>query len=229
MIQIKGESEIDELKSIFDKTRKLVISNIFKEDEINKLHLFLTRLLPQFWICATCVKKDRMELPLNDKRNILRIKMAQEAFSKNEFSYYFYRTFNANPTQYSIIEYNLRNYMNSPEFISFLNNITNLNLTKLTTLFVSKYVSNSFLSIHNDAGNGKIAFVLHLTKDWKPQYGGNLHFLNNDRTHIIETFNPQFNSLMLFEIPPENGIPHFVSHVAPNVPIQRISITGWYE
>ena len=56
------------------------------------------------------IKKDRLELPLNDKRNALRIKMVNEAFGRNEFSFYFYRTFNANPLQYSPVEYELRNY-----------------------------------------------------------------------------------------------------------------------
>jgi Rps23 Pro-64 3,4-dihydroxylase Tpa1-like proline 4-hydroxylase len=118
--------------------------------------------------------------------------------------------------------------MSSKVFIDFLNSITNLGLTKLNTLFVSKYTSNCFLSTHNDAGNGRIAFVLHLTKDWKPQYGGNLNFLNEERTKIIETFTSQFNTLMIFEVP-EEGVPHFVSNVAPNVNIPRISITGWYK
>jgi len=229
MLEEKSESEMYELKNEFEKNKKLIIPHIFKENEIEKLHRFLTRLLPQYWVCATCVKKDRLELPLTDKRNALRIKMVNEAFGRNEFSFYFYRTFNANPLQYSPVEYELRNYMSSQIFIDFLNKVTQLNLTKLNTLFVSKYTSNCFLSTHNDAGNGRIAFVLHLTKDWKPQYGGHLHFLDTSRTKIIETFAPTFNSLMIFEVPEESGIPHFVGHVSPNVNIHRISITGWYE
>ncbi len=234
MLKEKNENEMIELKNEFEKNKKLIIHHIFKEDEIEKLYRFLTRLLPQYWVCATCVKKDRLELPLTDKRNAARIKMVNEAFGRNEFSFYFYRTFNANPLQYSPIEYELRNYMSSQIFIDFLNKVTQLNLTKLNTLFVSKYTANCFLSTHNDAGNGRVAFVLHLTKDWKPQYGGHLHFLDNSRTKIIETFTPTFNSLMIFEVPEktetfEGGIPHFVGHVAQNVQIPRISITGWYE
>jgi SM-20-related protein len=228
MLEEKSESEMYELKNEFEKNKKLIIPHIFKENEIEKLHRFLTRLLPQYWVCATCVKKDRLELPLTDKRNALRIKMVNEAFGRNEFSFYFYRTFNANLLQYSPVEYELRNYMSSQIFIDFLNKVTNLNLTKLNTLFVSKYTANCFLSTHNDAGNGRIAFVLHLTKDWKPQYGGHLHFLDETRTKILETFTPTFNSLMIFEVP-EEGVSHFVSHVTPNVQIPRISITGWYE
>lgn len=230
MIQPKSEEELAHLASQFEQNRKLVIPAIFVEPEIRKIHQFLTRLLPAYWVCATCVKKDRMELPLHDKRNALRIKKAYEAFSRGEFAYHFYRTFNANPSQYSVVEYSVRTYMASPEFIGYLNRITRLQLTQLNTLFVSKYTSNCFLSTHNDAGNGKVAFVLHLTEDWKPQYGGHLHFLDASRTHIVETYTPQFNSLMLFEIPEgDEGIPHFVGHVASHVQVPRIAITGWYQ
>lgn len=234
MLQQKNENEINELKKNFENYKKIIIPNIFIYEEIEQIYRFLSRLLPQYWLCCTCVKKDRLELPLTDKLNALRIKMVNEAFGRNEFSFYFYRTFNMNPFQYSLIEYKIRNYMSSQIFIDFLNNITNVGLTKLNTLFVSKYTSNCFLSTHNDSGNGRIAFVLHLTKDWKPQYGGHLHFLNESRTEITDTFTPQFNSLMIFEVPPkgensDGGIPHFVGHVAPNVTIPRISITGWYE
>ena len=100
----------------------------------------------------------------------------------------------------SFLEYILRKHMSSPEFINYLNNITSLNLSKLNTLFLSKYKGGNFLSPHSDRGNGKLAFVLNLTKNWKPQYGGILHFMNNDKTEIIESFMPLFNNLMLFEV-----------------------------
>jgi Rps23 Pro-64 3,4-dihydroxylase Tpa1-like proline 4-hydroxylase len=229
MLEKKSEDEIKTYQNQFEKEKKVMIQNIFQNEEIQKIQRFLTRLLPQFWVCATCVKKDRMELPISDKRNIQRIKMANDAFGRGEFSFYFYRTFNSIPSQYSIVEHQVRNYMGSQEFIDFLNQITNLGLTKLNTLFVSKYTSNCFLSTHSDAGNGKVAFVLHVTEGWKPQYGGHLHFLDQDRNKIVETFTPQFNSLMMFEVPDGDGIPHFVGHVAPNVPIPRIAITGWYQ
>jgi Rps23 Pro-64 3,4-dihydroxylase Tpa1-like proline 4-hydroxylase len=229
MLEVKSEEEIQTYKNIFEKERKVNISNLLQSEEIEKIHRFLNRLLPSFWVCATCIKKDRLELPMLDKRNIKRIQMTNEAFGRGEFAYHFYRTFNSNPLMYSPIEHQVRTFFSSQLFINFLNRITHLELTQLNTLFVSKYVSNSFLSTHSDAGNGKLAFVLHLTKEWKPQYGGHLHFLNQDRTKIVETYTPQFNHLMIFEVPEGEGIPHFVGHVAPNVSVPRISITGWFQ
>ncbi len=229
MFEMKSDEEVERYEKLFEKDRKVQISNLLQSEEAEKIHRFLTRLLPQFWVCATCVLKDRLELPMLDKRNLKRIQMANDAFGRGEFAYHFYRTFNSNPLQYSPIEHQVRTFFSSQPFIDFLNRITHLELTQLNTLFVSKYVSNSFLSTHSDAGNGRVAFVLHLTKEWKPQYGGHLHFLNPERSEIVETYVPQFNHLMIFEVPEGSGVPHFVGHVAPHVPIPRISITGWFQ
>jgi Rps23 Pro-64 3,4-dihydroxylase Tpa1-like proline 4-hydroxylase len=104
-----------------------------------------------------------------------------------------------------------------------------MNITKLNQVFISKYKAGHFLSPHSDKGNGRLAFVINITKNWLPQYGGNLHFLNNDRKIIIDSISPIFNSMILFEIPEPEGIPHFVSHVIPGIKISRYAISGWYE
>ena len=105
-----------------------------------------------------------------------------------------------------------------------MNKITGLELTHLTTLFISKYKSGNFLSPHSDRGNGRLAFVINLTKFWKPQYGGNLHFMNDDRTEILDTFVPEFNNLVVFYVPEGDGVPH----VDPNVKHNRFAVTGWF-
>ena len=70
--------------------------------------------------------------------------------------------------------------------------------------------------------------VISLTKKWKPEYGGILHFMNDDKTKIIESYVPEFNTFMLFEVP-EEGIPHYVSHIVPYIKEERYSITGWFS
>ena len=128
----------------------------------------------------------------------------------------------------SFLEFTLRKYMASKEFIDYINSITDLNITTLNTLFMSRYKGGHFLSPHSDKGNGKIAFVISLTKKWKPEYGGILHFMNDDKTKIIESYVPEFNTFMLFEVP-EEGIPHYVSHIVPYIKEERYSITGWFS
>ncbi len=133
-----------------------------------------------------------------------------------------------NNTKPNFLEYCIRKHLNSEKFINMINSITNKNITQLSTLFMSKYKSNNFLNPHSDKGNGKIAFVLNLSKFWKPQYGGILNFLDESKNNIIKSFVPGFNNLILFEVPEDSNKPHFVSHVSPNIKHSRFAITGWY-
>ena len=76
---------------------------------------------------------------------------------------------------------------------------------------------------------GKVGFVYSLTKDWRPQWGGNLYILEDDYTTIKKTVLSTYNRLVMFDIPSQNGIPHFVSHVVNQVPHSRTSIAGWFH
>lgn len=99
---------------------------------------------------------------------------------------------------------------------------------ELSTLFSSCYRPGDFLSPHTDKDNGRLAFVWNLTKDWMPQYGGNLHMLDDSWKRVERVLVPTFNSLTLFNVEGE-GRPHFVSHVAPSAPRPRLAISGWYR
>lgn len=231
-LSVSHAEEIPSYYDTFQRDRKIVLLDIFETSYAHTLQTFLSRLLPRFWYCATCVGRDRAEkavTPGNARFHAQRITLAQNAFSRGEFAYYFYRTFNAIAGEYSPMEYGLRTFMASDEMLGFVRDVTGLEITRLRTLFVAKYSSGCFLSTHSDHGNGKIAFVIHLTPGWRPQYGGNLHFLDEARERITEVFTPVFNSMMLFEVPEPDGIPHFVGHVAPHVTAERITVTGWYD
>ncbi len=219
-------NNIDEYKIKYNISKKVQIKDILVQ-QVAEL-LYKQALNEKNWTLATGFDATKFEKKITkqfEKANALQIKKVQDKFKNDHFSYIFHRSMNNHKP--SFLEYILRKHMSSPEFINYLNNITSLNLSKLNTLFLSKYKGGNFLSPHSDRGNGKLAFVLNLTKNWKPQYGGILHFMNNDKTEIIESFMPLFNNLMLFEVP-ENGIPHFVSHVVPYLRYERYSITGWF-
>ena len=218
---------IVEYKTIYQQKKKVQIKNILI-DQVAEL-LYKNAKIEKNWILATghdSVKFEKKVIKQFEKINSLQIKKIQDKFKNDHFSYIFHRSMNNQKP--SFLEYNLRNFMSSIEFIDYLNQITSLNISKLNTLFLSKYKGGNFLSPHSDKGNGKLAFVLNLTKNWKPQYGGILHFMNKEKTEIIESYIPLFNNLMLFEVPDE-GIPHFVSHVVPYIKQERYSITGWFE
>lgn len=219
---------IDYLRNNYLVHKKLKVDNILDGPFADVLYNFA--LTDKEWVLSTGITRNKYEkkdIPEFANINHLQIKNVQNAFREDQFSYIFYR--NMHNKKCSYVEFLIRRALSSDKFINFLNSITGLNLSMLKTMFLSKYKSGNFLSPHSDKGNGRVAFVINLSKFWKPHYGGNLHFLNNNRTEIIETFAPGYNNLIIFEVPEYSGIPHFVSHVAPNIKYPRIAITGWYD
>jgi len=75
--------------------------------------------------------------------------------------------------------------------------------------------------------NGKLAFVFHLTKDWRPDYGG-LFMAMDDKKNVKRTIVPAFNKFVAFKIG-DYATPHMVTQVADNVPKHRLALTGWYQ
>jgi Rps23 Pro-64 3,4-dihydroxylase Tpa1-like proline 4-hydroxylase len=95
--------------------------------------------------------------------------------------------------------------------------------------FGSWYCPGCFLSTHDDAGYGGLAFVYQLTKGWRPEFGGCLNLVSDDHAGVESLVVPGFNKLVLFDISGPRGRPHFVSEVASGVIPKRFSISGWYS
>ena len=80
---------------------------------------------------------------------------------------------------------------------------------------------------HNDiAPSGpnlsrQFAFVWHLAKDWRPEWGGALFWCSKGCY-----LPPEFNTLWLFNVGPEST--HFVTHVSPYAQGKRLAINGWW-
>jgi Rps23 Pro-64 3,4-dihydroxylase Tpa1-like proline 4-hydroxylase len=220
----------------FLTTRKVKIDRVLNEKFAESLYLHLLRM-PENQFYTACgirnIKYKNKNIPNFIKKNQENVNEANRTFGRGEFSYHFHRGMNNNAGEITSFETILRTILNSTLMKDLLSKITGLEITQLSTMFLSRYRSGHFLSPHSDKGNGKIAFVINLTKNWLPQYGGNLHFLSEDRTKIIETWTPAFNNMVIFNVPPEEekdcGMPHFVGHVAPNVKYSRYAITGWYS
>src|SRR5205823_9807981 len=80
------------------------------------------------------------------------------------------------------------------------------------------------LAVHDDGlTNRSTAYVLNMTPEWKPDWGGALQFYDRD-DHIEEGYLPTFNALNLFRVPKR----HSVTQVASFGGL-RYSISGWFE
>lgn len=83
---------------------------------------------------------------------------------------------------------------------------------------------NDYLTRHNDTGVGerRAAYTLGLTREWRPDWGGQLLF-HDEAGDVSRGFKPGWNVLTLFKTPQW----HSVATVAPYAGAPRISITGW--
>jgi thioredoxin 1 len=80
---------------------------------------------------------------------------------------------------------------------------------------------------HNDIAesgekfNRQLAYVWHLAKDWRSEWGGALYWCA--RAYYLP---PVFNTLLLFNVGTESN--HFVTHVSPYAQGKRLAINGWW-
>ena len=88
----------------------------------------------------------------------------------------------------------------------------------------SNYRPGDFLTLHDDTGVGErlAAYTLGLTRQWRPDWGGQLLF-HDDAGDVERGFAPAFNVLTLFKVPRR----HSVAPVAPYAGAPRLTVTGW--
>lgn len=116
-------------------------------------------------------------------------------------------------------------FLSSPETIGFLRALTGIGDIAFADGHASRYRPGHFLTAHDDSNvdmGRRAAYVLNLTPQWRPDYGGLLQFYDT-RGNVVRGFTPGFNLFNLFSVPQ----PHSVSWVTPLAPEPRYAITGW--
>tara|TARA_B100000459_G_scaffold143609_1_gene105406 strand:- start:436 stop:1158 length:723 start_codon:yes stop_codon:yes gene_type:complete len=239
---INYKHSADELASIFAANKSLVIDDFLEPTLADSLYNWFNAEIPPEWWFASFKNpgfEEKQEKNYKDVKYLQRTEQNKElidfelkkcnySLSKGHFSYMFDRTTAHKPTC-PCPECNFVKNLNSTTVLDFLSAITGEQLTHTNETFASKFMSGEFLGPHHDLNKGKIGFILNLTKDWRPEYGGLLHFLTDDYKQVTKVVLPEFNKLTLFSIPKKGGIPHYVSHVNPGVELNRISYTGWFS
>ena len=150
---------------------------------------------------------------------------ARQALARGEFSYAFQRC-----------EYHgdgcpmcrAMDFLKSEPVRALLSAVTNQELSGLVSIFASRYAAGDFLTTHQDTGRGKLAFVLNLTPDWLPAFGGALQIIDWDMSTVVRAVSPKHNSLCIFQVEGE-GVPHQVTQVPQGVQKQRIALAGWWH
>lgn len=231
---INNDLNVRELKYEFQKNGIISIKNWLDVDYANSLYEHLVSMPEDWWCVATypAIDNVRMEtriLPENTKYIEDCSILAREEFLKGNFSHRFKRTLDNHGSDCPCLECKFRVDVVSPEVQDFLRYITGFKINKTNALFASYYSDGDFLSPHSDGPNGLLGFVYNLSKNWKPEYGGNLFFQNNQDLNVIErVLVPSFNTLTMFDLGTTQGHSHFVSEVVKDVPAKRVTMTGWW-
>lgn len=246
--QINSKLVLQDLANAFKATGRLEIPDFLDTGTAEHMHYFYNELYPQEWWSSSSVPAvyknggtseevydeynqcDRFQnLPANRAAINVTYEFAHKANGEGRFAYFFYRSFEDHPRDCICQECQLTKFFRSPDFINFLNAITGntLNITAPYSIFTSKYSQGCFLNTHSDDMNGKLAFVYHLTKDWRPDYGGLFTAQDKDR-NILKTVVPGFNKFVCFKVG-DSVAPHSVTQVSHNVQKHRMALTGWYK
>ena len=149
--------------------------------------------------------------------------------AKDDFQFSYFgcslapRDLNRFPSAHAI--HTLSRRIMSREFVSILSACTGDRSIKGLTASLTRYDPGQFLLPHDDTDtkdDRRAAFVLNLSEDWWPDWGGLLQFIDEER-NVTETFSPHYGSLALFKVPQM----HAVSLIAPHALRLRFAITGW--
>jgi len=232
---INPKNDASSFRKDFIENGSVFIRDFLNEEYAERISNFLEHGMPSDWWYSSSYTNshdsiryirnfDFNQSVIDSEKNLVNDKM-----NAGQFSYWFYRTIGDHVQDCVCEECSFRRWLISEELLEFLRQVSGLHITKFDTTFASKYSSGCFLSPHHDHKNGDIGFVLQLTKDWKPQWGGLLHFMSDDQQRIEETEVPTFNTLTLFHLPEGSGKWHYVSHVNPGVTRSRIAYTGWFS
>jgi SM-20-related protein len=126
----------------------------------------------------------------------------------------------------ALLVHGLLRFFNTQEYIQFARYLGDDPAITHTTAQCTCYRPGHYLMPHDDqdvAEGRRYAFVINLSRDWHPDWGGQLQFIDGAGT-VLETFMPRWNSLSLFRVP--QG--HQVTLVAPWAARPRYAVTGWW-
>lgn len=235
---INPNLDIQKINEEFQQNKVVVIKDFLIDTEVEKLYKWFSEDMPADWWEVSSFPNPNEEesgptFVRNTAENVEEIKrnyqFALLSFAEKKFSYNFFRTKENHYNDCTCHECEFRHWLVKDELLKFISDVSGTKYTATDEVFAACYSIGDFLSPHIDSPNGTLGFVLQLTKDWLPEYGGMLHFMDDDRTMVERIEVPEYNTLTLFHLPENKGKWHFVSAVAPGTPEIRLTYTGWFK
>jgi Rps23 Pro-64 3,4-dihydroxylase Tpa1-like proline 4-hydroxylase len=225
---LNPELDVKKLSDEFRQKKRILIRNLFKPDAADTLHQCLLNETP--WVLRFHFQGNSSEFTREQFEQLTPQQRMQFANDSARFDFIHKRfamdqAFQENK-HHELFLHELYNYMAQEQFLDFVRQVTGNDEIKKRGAMATCFDPGNFLREHDDYQDGELrlcAYVLNMSRNWRPDWGGMLHFLNYDRD-VIDTFVPWFNSMSLFAVP----VPHMVSMVSPFAEGSRYSVTGWF-
>lgn len=228
---INNELDVDHWKSQLAARGRVQIADFLQPDAAERLRDCLAREM--HWTLAerseSTSRTRGREQALTDAeyRNVLDTAYAR---TRNEFQFVYdsYMLVCARKEGWNpeLVLHFMLDLLNSPAFLDFARYLSNDDAINAVNAQASRYRPGHFLTPHEDISETegrRYAYVINLTRNWKPEWGGLLQFIDA-AGNVIDTFAPLWNSLSLFRVPAQRA----VSLVSPWAGEERLAITGWF-
>lgn len=229
---INNDLDIERYRSELALRRRVQVQGYLQEEAAGALHACLANELP--WQLADnssgVARTSERGLPTTAAQEAALLAAAYaRARSEYQFVYDSYMLVRAAKQGWDqdLLIHAVLPFFNSPQHLQFVRHLTGDAQIRSINGQATRYRPGQFLQLHHDINSGedwRYAYVLNLTRDWRADWGGLLHFVD-DQGAVIDTFLPRWNSLSLFKVPAG----HFVSLVAPWAREPRLAITGWFR
>ena len=120
-------------------------------------------------------------------------------------------------------------FFHDPRFAAFLRAMTGLDLDAPSTFLVNSLRQGDYIRAHNDVHAERrlrrLGFIIYLSPDWKPEYGGALRMRSHQKQDSL--WEVEYNAFAFFDVMGHRE--HEVYPVLPTAPLNRVSFNGWFS
>jgi SM-20-related protein len=231
---ISNELQLEPWRARLRAQGRVQIPGFLQDDAATRLHACLRDEVP--WETAqrtdAVLAPDQARSAAPGSVEDAALLQAVTARARDGFEFYFdrYRMIEARRDGLDphLVLHAVVDFLNSPPFLEFARQLAGDPAIRMVSAAAMRYRAGHFLRAHNDKAGDEdraCAYVINLSPEWLPDWGGLLQFLDPAERRVVDTFTPAWNSLSLFRVPQ----PHVVSLVAPWAQSPRYSITGWFR
>lgn len=220
-----GLQDFTKYSGAYAQSNLAVIDNFLDDATANKFHDYFMELQSSEWDVTFKPKfpnqrevKNKPELQ-GYLSNVRRQAIAANAENALAMFYLTLATHDTTHSDPMVCE--AARIFSSAEFYQAVKDVTSLDVDNRHTQ-IARLEPGHFIGRHFDTGPARLSFVLHLSRDWKQEWGGMFVDYSKEQPRLVL---PVFNRLVIFD-KTGTALPHAVEMVAMNSPSNRLVIAG---